>query len=131
LIDQHHKLVDSINTWVDGISDETNPSKGKAFFDDLATRIACDYYYLPNLGNAEIEDNEYEEAFKIKIFSREDLESALTESLADTETNTSERYCAYSFKPAEDIDVGKKEGIEKLVHIYDHWYHIQQSELSH
>lgn len=60
LIDLHNKLVDNINTTVDGISNDKEPSKGRAFFDDMALRIANDYYtvlgpnYDPNLGKAEI-----------------------------------------------------------------------------
>lgn len=45
LIDQHHKLVDNISEWVDGFSSEDKPSKGRAFFDELAEKIACDYYF--------------------------------------------------------------------------------------
>lgn len=46
LIDQHHKLIDNINTVVDPISTLEIPSKGRAFFDDLAQRISNDYYGL-------------------------------------------------------------------------------------
>jgi len=35
LIDQHHKLVDNINTWIEGISNEKNPCKGRTFLMSL------------------------------------------------------------------------------------------------
>lgn len=47
LIDQHHKLVDSISSAVLNITTEDAPSKGRAFFDDLCWRIANDYQFLP------------------------------------------------------------------------------------
>lgn len=56
LIDQHHKLIDNINSWIEPISSPDNPCKGRAFFDELAERIANDYYFISNPDYA----NEYE-----------------------------------------------------------------------
>jgi hypothetical protein len=46
LIDLHNKLVENINTTVDDISSDEKPSKGRAFFDDMALRIANDFYLI-------------------------------------------------------------------------------------
>lgn len=94
LIDQHHKLVDNINTQIDGIVEAGNPcpSKGRTFFDDLAHRIATDYKYLPVTPGLEIE----------------------------SET-----------KPNEEIDVTGVSGKEKLLRIYDHYFHLHQSDIGH
>jgi Putative phage abortive infection protein len=91
LIDQHHKLVDNINSTIEGISAEDKPSKARAFFDDLAWRIATDYRFLPK-ATADIENN---------------------------------------LAPNENINVLEKVGKEKLVHIYDYYFHIYQSDLGH
>ncbi len=107
LIDQHHKLVDNINTWIDGISSEEKPCKGRTFFDELAERIACDYYHLPT------------------------KETTVKNNLANNLSTSNEEYCPYPFKPANEIDVAQKIEKEKLIYIYDHYYHIRQSELSH
>jgi hypothetical protein len=48
LIDQHHKLTDNIITWVEAISSQEHPCKGRTFFDEMAERIANDYYSLSN-----------------------------------------------------------------------------------
>lgn len=92
LIDQHHKLVDNISTEVYGITTEKKPSKGRAFFDDLAFRITLDYDYLP-----------------VNETSNSNLPQ----------------------KPNADIKVGDSTGKEKLVKIYDYYFHVCQSDLSH
>lgn len=46
LIDFHNRLVENINTTIINISTEDKPSKGREFFDDLAHRIANDYYCI-------------------------------------------------------------------------------------
>lgn len=92
LIDQHHKLVDSISTDVPGISTEESPSKGRAFFDDLAYRIVIDYTWLSP--GEHIYDN-------------------------------------LPIKPSTDIEVGDSTGEEKLVKIYDYYFHVYQSDLGH
>lgn len=43
LIDQHHKLMESISSIIEGVSEDGMPSKKKDFFDDLADKICQDF----------------------------------------------------------------------------------------
>lgn len=92
LVDQHHKLVDNISTDVLDISTEDKPSKGRAFFDDLAYRIVIDYTWL--MPGAPVGDN-------------------------------------LPIKPNTDIEAGDSTGKEKLIIIYDYYFHVYQSDLGH
>ncbi|WP_407524624.1 putative phage abortive infection protein [Lacibacter sp. MH-610] len=92
LIDQHHKLVDNINTVVYGISTESNPSKGRAFFDDLAHRITIDYNWS----------------------------SGGTRAVSNLD-----------IKPNADIQVGESTGKDKLMKIYEYYFHVYQSDIGH
>lgn len=93
LIDQHHKLVDNINTVVLDISSDEKPSKARSFFDDLAFRITIDFNFLPIIPGS-------------------------------TKSNL-------PIKPNPDIDVEETVGKEKLLRIYDYYFHVFQSDLSH
>lgn len=92
LIDQHHKLVDNINSEVYGISTTEKCSKGRAFFDDLAHRIVIDYNWLP--------------------------------TSPETGSNL-------TIKPNSEIETGNCSGKEKLIKIYDYYYHVYQSDIGH
>ena len=92
LVDQHHKLVDNVSTNVLDISTEDKPSKGRAFFDDIAYRITIDYNWLP-------------------------VNSTTVNGL--------------SINPNSDIEVGESTGKEKLIKIYDYYFHLYQSDLGH
>jgi len=98
LIDQHHRLVANIESRIEGFK---VPSKGVAFFDDFATRIAWDFERLPLfLSGSHIAKDENED----RLF---EVDETLAQKLAG--------------KSGEDL----------LVQIYDHYFHIHQSDLSH
>lgn len=108
LIDQHHKLLDNIETEIEGIGEA---SKGSAFFDDLASRIADDYEALS-----------------------EDITTADSDSIEIPLNGTSSDQ---NEKPKYEIDDELKEsargkkGRELLLLIYDHFFHLHQSDLGH
>ncbi|AYB30974.1 putative phage abortive infection protein [Chryseolinea soli] len=109
LIDQHHKLIDNINTEIEGIG---SASKGREFFDDIAERIAVDYETLCQ-----------SDAIQFKPFA--------------TLPHSQFFIVKYQPKPLYEIDerlrgrcFGKK-GKELLLLIYDHFFHLHQSDLSH
>ena len=104
LIDFHHKLVDSINDNVDYISDGDNQiSKGRMFFDDLAWRIAIDYEFL-NTRN----------------------------SLGLTPNASDDKPLGHQITLDDQLLKHQDPTKRKLILlIYDHYFHIHQSTLSH
>lgn len=46
LLDQHHRLVENIVTWVEPFSSEEKPCKGRFFFDEICEKIFRDYEYI-------------------------------------------------------------------------------------
>lgn len=107
LIDQHHKLVDNIDTEIEGIGEA---SKGNAFFDDLASRIADDFEALGD--------------------------EAASSKLASSNTDSTEPPLELD-KSKYEIDDGLREqargkkGKDLLLVIYDHFFHLHQSDLGH
>jgi hypothetical protein len=110
LIDQHHRLVDNINTH---IGENKESSKGSEFFDDLAERISN---VFDELSQSDSESNSI--SFDHNVESR---------NLHEKEPNQEE----YNID-SELRDTAKgKSGKELLVVIYDHFFHLYQSDLSH
>lgn len=91
LLDQHHRLVESIVTWVEPFSTEAKPCEGRFFFDELCEKIYKDF------------------------------ECIKSGSISDT------------WLIDEDLKERSSglKGEELLLRIYDHYYHIYQSDLSH
>ena len=103
LIDQHHRLVSNIDSQIEGFH---VASKGTAFFDDIAMRIAWDFENL-NSPSSETEVNH-------------------NESIDQEKTD-------HSFKVDSElaVRVQGKIGKERLIEIYDHYFHLHHSDLSH
>jgi hypothetical protein len=107
LIDQYHKLVDNFETQVEGFE---HVSRGKEFFDDLATRIYNDYETLSSGGS-------------IRYYP----------------VPLTPNFFIVKYHPVDDYDIDEtlryhaqgKVGKELLLVIYDHFYYLYLSDLGH
>lgn len=102
LLNQHHKVLDNIICDIYGLSTRKKPSKKKDFFDDLAQRIAYDYEHLTS--STTVTEEEFLETY----------DTADKELVANVQ-----------------IDAKNLNGKDKLTKIYDHYFHIYHSDLSH
>jgi hypothetical protein len=125
LIDQHHKLVDNINSAVEGITSFEKPSKGREFFDDLANRIAIDFDTLAAPPIAAFEKPEPKPKFSSLVAK------LLLNLLSSNQEIPAENEQAFQIDDRLKEKAIGKSGRELLVLIYDHYYHIHQSDLSH
>ena len=129
LIDQHHKLVDNINTAVEDISTLEKPSKGREFFDDLANRIANDFTFL-SLG---IESQESVMA------ATKPNQTTLSSLIAQSILNFLSPLTGATISVKENFELDPrliqrakgKSGKDLLLLVWDHYYHIHQSDLGH
>jgi hypothetical protein len=110
LIDQHHRLVDNIESFVDGAE---TASKGSEFFDDLASRIAIDFETLSATQSGST------------LNSAESISETHPESLASQEV------IKYEMDSRLTTGAQGKTGKELLIVIYDHFFHLHQSDLGH
>lgn len=123
LIDQHHKLVDNINSSVEGITAPGKSSKGREFFDDIAFRIASDFEVLSRPKS----NFHPTRSCSIKHLVGRILLLVLSEKNFLKEAPISE----YELDARLVERASGKIGKELLLIIYDHYYHIHQSDLGH
>lgn len=105
LLDNHHKILNTIEDTISGLYQEKKASAKTAFFDDLAFRIAVDF------GGAPVETNE-------PLSTSNDL----TCSTADKQNFTITPIC---------LGAKNLTGKQRLCFIYGYYFHIHHSSLAH
>jgi hypothetical protein len=131
LLNQHHKLVDSISTVVEGISSSEKPSVKRDFFDDLCQRIAFDYNHLPLTDSTEDEQTpgyDHNGEGSLNVTARLDvLTSEVTMKLSVPKIVTVNGELTAN----KSIGITTETEQDKLKKVYNYYYHIHQSDLGH